>query len=125
MLLSTSVIRFNELGFENFPRIGLVTCHKHLLHLIHLSFEVGDALLELEALLGFGLLGHGVLDHLDTLGVVQRVFHLTLVVDRRRAVDEHERLRCATEGVFHQLSQHVVTVGDKLSIFRKGLDDVS
>ena len=59
----------------------MVALHQHLLHLVHLIFEVGDALFELESFFRLRLLCYVIFYHLDTLGVVQGIFHLRFVVD--------------------------------------------
>ena len=119
------LVRLDKPGFKLLPGIDLVALHQQLLHLVHLRLEVCDAPLQLERFLSFCVLCHGVLDLLDTGRVVKRVLHLTLVVDGGRAVDEHESLGRATERVFHQLGEHVVSVRDEFGSLGKCLDDIA
>ena len=120
-----SLICLNEPSLELSPSLCMVASHEKLLHLVHLGLKLSNALLELQCLLRLRVLRHSVLDLLDSRSVIERVAHLTFVIDRWRAVDEHEGFGCTTERIFHQLRQYVITIWDELSILGKSLDDIA
>ena len=120
-----SLICLYDPSLELSPSLCLVASHEKLLHLVHLGLKLSNALLELQCLLRLRVLSHGVLDLLDTRSIVKRVAHLTFVIDRGRAVDEHEGFGCATERIFHQLRQYVITIWDELGALGKSLDDIT
>ena len=109
-----TLILLDKLLLQFFPGFDLVTTQEQFLHLVHLSFKKSNGGLKLQGFLGLDILVYVILDLLNTLSIVQRILRLRLVIDGWRSIYKHERLRSATEGVFHDLRKDVVTVGNEL-----------
>mmetsp|Transcript_34621 Transcript_34621/g.80849 ORF Transcript_34621/g.80849 Transcript_34621/m.80849 type:complete len:229 (-) Transcript_34621:2043-2729(-) len=68
---------------------------------------------------------HIVGDLLGASCILQRHGGLVLVGTRRRAVDKHQCLCSATQGVLHQARELVVSVRDRLGALGQSLYDIS